>query len=195
MMTKELKLVSPICPTVNHYMNYRVGKVNGRLTVLPYPSKETKEFKNNFIPYVQDEAKKQCWEMDYTGLQHYYVDWIIYFDRVDKDAANLDKVLIDSITEAKCVWIDDNVVCNRINHIYYDSKNPHIEITIKPVDYIGIFDNEEQLNNFENICKTCARYGRNCSIFKNAKAGRIQEEIINFECLKYKEKKEKKDYD
>ena len=188
-MSKELKLISSIPPTVNHYMNYRVGKMGGRNVVIPYPSKETKDYKKQFIPYVQNEAQKQGWEIDYTGLQHYYVDWVIYFDRVDKDAANLDKVLIDSITEAKCVWVDDNVVCNRVNHIYYDSRNPRIELTITPVDYIGIFDNQQQLDEFEGKCKTCSRYKRNCSILKNAKSGRIQEEINSFVCNKFKEAK------
>lgn len=191
-MSKELKLVSPICPTVNHYMNYRVIRQGKRNVVLPYPSTETKEYKKKFIPYVQNEVKQQGWEMDYTGLQHYYVDWVVYFDRIDRDAANLDKVLIDSITEAKCVWVDDNVVCNRVKHIYYDAMNPRIELTIHAVDYIGIFDNQEQLDMFENKCKTCSRYSRNCSILKNAKTGRIQEEINDLVCGAYKEKKAKK---
>lgn len=188
-MSKELYLVSPICPSVNHYMDYRVAKVKGKNVVMPYPSKETKDYKKKFIPYVKQEAKKQNWEMDMTGLQHYYVYWTVYFDRIDKDAANLEKVLIDSITESKAVWIDDNVICNRVDRIYYDSKNPRIEIIIKPVDYIGIFNNKSDLDRFENKCRTCSRYGRNCSILKNAKTGRIQEEIVGYECSSYKEKK------
>ena len=188
-MSKELKLVSPIAPTVNHYMNYRVVKSGGKNIVAPYPSKETKEYKKYFIPYVQNEVKKQGCEMDYTGLQHYYVDWIVYFDRVDKDASNQDKVIIDSITESGVVWMDDNVVCNRVNHIYYDSKNPRIELKIYPVDYIGIFDTQDQMCEFENKCKTCNRYKRNCSLLKNAKVGRIQEEIKDLICSKYKEVK------
>lgn len=190
-MSKKLKLISPIAPTVNHYMNYRVGKMRGKNIVIPYPSKETNEYKKYFIPYVQEEVKKQGWEMDYTGLQHYYVDWTIYFPRVDMDASNQDKVIIDSITESKAVWLDDNVVCNRVDHIYYDSNNPRIELTIYVVDYVGIFDNQKQLDEFEHKCKSCNRYGRNCSILLKAKAGRIQEDIIDFECLKYKKKKEK----
>lgn len=191
-MSKELKLISPICPSVNHYLAYRSMRVNGRNVVSPYPTKESKEFKKNFIPYVKNEVKKQEWEMDQTGLQHYYVDWIIYFPRIDMDAANYDKVLMDSITESKSVWIDDNIVCNRIKHIYYDSENPHFELTIHPVDYIGIFDNRQQFDNFEDRCRTCMRYKRNCSILLKAKSGRIQKDIVDFECVKYKRKKEEK---
>ena len=188
-MSNKLKLVSPIAPTVNHYMNYRVIRSGGKNIVAPYPSKETKEYKKYFIPYVKNEVKKQGWEMDCTGLQHYYVDWVVYFDRVDKDASNQDKVIVDSITESGVVWLDDNVVCNRINHIYYDSKNPRIELTIYPTDYIGIFNDKKELDEFEYKCKTCSRYKRNCALLKNAKVGRIQEEIDELTCSKYKEAK------
>lgn len=184
-MSKVLKLVSPIPPSNNHYLGYRVVKG----IVIPYPTKETKEFKKKFIPYIKQEVEKQKWDMDITGLQHYYSDWVVYFPRIDMDASNYDKVLSDSITESKSVWKDDNIVLNRIKHIYYDLKNPRIEITIHPVDYIGIFNNKSELENFESKCKTCNRYKRNCSVLRKAKEGRIQDEIRNLECLKYKKVK------
>lgn len=186
-MSKELRLISPIPVSVNHYLKYRVIRVNGKYMPSPYVTKEAKEYKKNFIKYIQEEVKIQGWEMDGTGLQHYYMDWNVYFPRVDMDCSNYDKLLADSITESKSVWIDDNVVCNRINHIYYDSNNPRIELLIHPVEYIGIFDNKSRLDEFENKCKTCSRYKRNCSILKNAKSGRIQDEICDFDCSKYKE--------
>lgn len=184
-MSKELKLVSPIPPSNNHYLGYRAS----RGIVIPYPTKETREYKKEFIPYVKNEVKKQKWDIDHTGLQHYYSDWIVYFPRVDMDASNYDKVLSDSITESKSVWIDDNIVLNRIKHIYYDSKDPRIELTIHPVEYIGIFNDRSELEQFEDRCKMCNRYKRNCSILKKAKEGRIQDEINNLECLKFKEVK------
>lgn len=188
-MNKELKLIASICPSNNHYLSYRVVKSGGRNIVAPYPTKETKDFKKKFISYIKDEVKKQNWEMDCTGLQHYYMDWDVYFPRVDMDAANYDKVIADSITESGVVWIDDNTLCNRVKHIYYDSKNPRFVLTIKPVNYIGIFDDQEQLTKFEEKCKTCSRYKRNCSLLRNAKAGRIQEEIDSLICNKYKDVK------
>ena len=188
-MSKELRLISPIAPTTNNYMSYSVNKKGKKTIVSAYPSKETVEYKKNFIPYVREEAKKQGWILDETGLQHYYVYWTIYFQRIDIDASNQDKVIIDSITESGVVWKDDNVVCNRIEHIYYDTKNPHIELIVKPVDYIGIFNNKDELNEFEDKCKTCNRYKRNCSLLRNAKIGRIQEEIFNLQCSKYKKAK------
>lgn len=187
MKKNKLKLVTPICPSNNHYLDYKVMNRGSKNIVFPYPTNETKEFKKNFITYIQNEVKKQGWVKDESGLQHYYVNWNVYFPRVDMDAANYDKVIADSITESKVVWVDDNVVCNHINHIYYDNKNPHFELEIYPVDYIGIFDNEAQLCKFEDKCKTCNRYSRNCSLLKNAKLGKIQDDIEDLSCKKYKE--------
>ena len=184
-----LKLISPIAPTTNHYLNYRVMRKSGKNIVMPYPSKETVTFKKSFIPYVKEEVGKQNWEMDQTGLQHYYVYWTVYFPRIDMDVSNQDKVIIDSITESEVVWKDDNVVCNRVDHIYYDSSNPRIELTIVPVDYIGVFENEEHLNSFQEKCKECKRYSNNCSILRKLIEGRIIEEYQNNECIKFKKKK------
>ena len=50
-----------------------------------------------------------------------------------------------------------------------------------------VFDHQEQLNEFEEKCRTCKRYSRNCSILNKAKEGRIQEEIQDMVCSKYKE--------
>lgn len=186
-MSKVLRLISPIPPSVNHHLEYRVIKKGNRNIVVAYKSLEQKKFEKQFIPYVIEEAKKQCWEYDDTGKTHYYNDWVVYFPRIDMDASNYDKVLCDSITESKCVWKDDNIVLNRVKRVYYDSKNPRIELEIHPVEYMGIFDNKDALKTFENKCKKCSRYKRNCSILKKAKEGRIQNEINNdFICSKYK---------
>ena len=72
----------------------------------------------------------------------------------------------------------------------YITTNPRVEITIRKVDYVGIFNNEEHLCGFEDKCKSCSRYKRNCKILRQAKEGRIQEEITDFVCSKYKEIKE-----
>ena len=42
------------------------------------------------------------------------------------------------------------------------------------------------LEQFESRCIGCIRYKRNCSILQKAKEGRIQEEITELECSKYK---------
>lgn len=176
-MGNILRLCSPIPPSVNHYLAHRAVMQNGRPMAMVYETKEAKDYKKKFKVYVAEEVKKQGWVMSGDKYQHLYVDEIFYFGRIDQDAGNYDKVLHDSITETGIVWVDDNIVCERIERIYYDSENPRIELTIYPVDYIGIFDNKEELDLFENSCKKCKRYARNCSLLKNAKIGRIQPEI------------------
>ena len=114
------------------------------------------------------------------------MDCIFYFDRVDKDANNSFKCLADAITDSGVVWIDDTQLCERVQGIYYDSENPRIEITIHEVCYIGVFDNASQLEQFESRCVECNRYKRNCSILQKAKEGRIQEDIDNLQCKKFK---------
>ena len=59
MKNNILKLISPIAPTTNHYLNYRVMRKSGKNIVMPYPSKETVTFKKSFIPYVKEEVGKQ----------------------------------------------------------------------------------------------------------------------------------------
>lgn len=172
--------------SVNHYLAYRVIMKNGKPMAMSYKTQEVKSFQKKFQEYIKEQVKIQNWNLPVDPAQHFYVDAVFYFPRLDLDPNNYFKVSLDTITETGLIWADDNVVCERVQRIYYDSSNPRIEMTVYPVDYIGIFDNKVQLDEFESKCKTCSRYARNCSILKKAKEGRIQEEIQNLECSKYK---------
>lgn len=189
MEKQVLKLTSPIPESVNHYLATRAIIKNGKPMAMVYETSEAKKYKKEFIEYIHEQVEKQNWDLSVTKTQHFYCDCVFYFDRIDKDCNNYFKLLLDSITDSGLIWTDDNVVCERVNRIYYAPSNPRIELTIYPVDYIGIFDNQEQLDDFESNCKTCQRYKRNCSILNKAKEGRIQEEICNLECSKYKKVK------
>ena len=186
-MDNVLKLVSPMPVSVNHYLATRCIMKNGKPMAMVYETSEAKKYKKEFIKYIREQVKEQNFKTDMNPAQHYYCDCVFYFDRIDKDCNNYFKLFLDSVTESECVWVDDNTVCERVNRIYYDSKNPRIEATIYYSDYVGIFDNQEQLNQFEDKCKNCKRYSRNCSILNKAKEGRIQEEIQDMVCNKYKE--------
>ena len=186
-MTNILKLISPIPPSQNHYTGIRVIKSGGKNIPIVYKTKEAKEYEEIFDKIVRDEVKKQVYETNLENEQHFYVDAVFYFDRKHKDSSNADKVLLDVITGTQLVWKDDSTALFRSQRIYYDSENPRIELTIYNVQYCGIFDNQEQLEEFESKCKNCKRYSRNCSILNKAKEGRIQEEIQDMICSKYKE--------
>ena len=182
-----LKLVVTDFISVNHYLGYRAIVKNKKPMAVSYKTPEAKKFQEEFAKYVKKQAELQNWNIDHNPFQHYYVDAIFYFPRLDMDCNNYWKVGFDSITDSGVVWVDDNMACERVVKVVYDSKNPRIEYTIYKTDFIGIFDNQEQLCAFEDRCKNCRRYSRNCSILNKAKEGRIQEEIDSeFVCSKYK---------
>lgn len=185
-MEQHLYLTSPIPPSVNHYLSYRAIIKNGKPMAMSYKTSEAVKYQKRFTEYVRQEVIKQNWNTDLNKNQHYYVDCDFYFDRTDRDCNNYFKCMLDAITDTRSVWYDDNIVCERVNHIYYDNKNPRIELHIYPVDYIGIFKNISQLESFENNCFGCSKYKRKCSVLQKAKEGRIQSEIENLVCSKYK---------
>ena len=192
---KKLYLISPIPPSVNHYLGYRAIIKNGRPMATSYKTSEANKYQKEFKKYVCEQVKEQNWDIMPDKTQHFYVDAVFYFDRVDKDPNNYFKCSLDAITETGLIWLDDNVVCERVQRIYYDSVNPRLELTIYPVDYIGIFDNVSQLEQFETNCIGCSRYKRNCSVLQKAKEGRIQSEISDYICTRYKETGEIKKQD
>ena len=151
-MRNSIKLTSPMCPSVNHYLAPRCIMKNGKPIVTIYETSEAKKYKKEFKKYVEEEVKKQKWDFPLDKTQHFYCDCVFYFDRIDKDCNNYFKLLLDSITETQLIWVDDNVVCERVNRIYYDSANPRIELTIYPVEYIGIFDSDKQRDLFIDNC-------------------------------------------
>ena len=186
-MTEKLYLTSPMPPSVNHYTSVRTIMKKDKPLSMVYETKEAKDYKKAFKKIIEDEVKAQGWTREVNDTQHFYVDAVFYFDRIDKDCANYEKCLDDTITETQLIWKDDNVALFRPQRIFYDKDNPRIELTIYPVDYVGIFDSEAQKNCFENRCKTCRRYNRNCSLLKKAIEGRIQPEIQDCVCEKYSE--------
>lgn len=192
-MMESLVFTSPIPPSVNHYLAYRTIIKNGKPTAMSYKTKEAKEYQKYIIQLIQEEVKKQNWQKSENKFQHYYMDVIFYFPRIDMDANNYFKCLADAITDSELVWIDDTQLCERVMGIYYDNTNPRMEITIKPVKYIGIFPNNDAYYDFLCKCETCKRYKRNCSILNKAKEGRITEDITSSLFCKQYKRNEKED--
>lgn len=186
-----LKLVSPVAPSVNHYLGWRAIIQKKRPMAVCYKKADAIKYQKDFAEYVTQEVKKQGWVKSDNKFQHYYMDCIFYFDKTDKDANNSFKCLADAITDSGVVWIDDTQLCERVQGIFYDSENPRIELTIFPVDYIGIFENAAQLEKFKSNCVDCKRYKRNCSLLNKALEGRIQEEIVDGVCSKFSKAKER----
>ena len=187
-----LHLVSEIPPSVNHYLAYRAFLKNGKPMAMSYKTPEAEKYRHSFAEYVRGTAKEQGWALEPNKWRHFYVDAVFYFDKTDRDANNYFKVLLDAITDTQLIWVDDNVVCERVQRIYYDTENPRVELWIRPVEYIGVFDNASQFESFVSNCIGCTRYTRNCSILRRAIQSRIQAEVQKGEdfvsCSKFKKR-------
>lgn len=191
-MKNKLKLTIPIPPSINNdYLKPRgiLTKVKGKTiaTAMMYETKLAKDFKKNMVKKIKEEITKQNFIREYNKFVR--VNWTFFFPRIDMDSNNYYKSFLDSITETKgLIWDDDNVSMNTDKRFYYDSLNPRVEIEIYYEDFIGIFDNQDDLDKFvDNNCTQCKKGGKigqkgGCSIYKKALESRIQEELkINFE--------------
>lgn len=157
-------------------------------------SKEGEKCKEQIQTQAKEQLKSQTWDYEWTVDKDHFVyqDAVIYFSRRGRDDNNTYKLLNDSLE--KIVYENDSRVLVRTQKIMYDSKNPRIELTLTPVDYVGIFENQDQAEKFEENCMTCTRYlnGR-CSILVESKSGTVREEIGSIYepvCSSYKQKKQ-----
>lgn len=184
-MNQALVITSPIPPSVNHYTAHRVVMKGGKPLAVVYKTKEAVAYQTAFKETVVKAVEMQSWPTDLENPRHIYVDAIFYMDKKHRDCNNAWKCLLDAITETQLIWKDDDVVCERVEKIVYDADNPRVELYIHYVDYIGIFDNEDQLESFKkNNCIGCKRYKRNCTLLRNAIEGRVQEEIDGHICTR-----------
>lgn len=185
----KLNLTLPLPTSINRlYINQATWNSKTRTRMLTGKrilSKEGEKTKEQIIQKAKHQMEKSDWSYDYTKENYIYMDTIIYFRKKGSDDNNIYKLLCDALE--KVVYENDSRVLIRTQKILYDSENPRVEVTFSPVEYIGIFDNQEILDQFEAKCKTCKRYKNNCSILRKAKEGRIQEEIDNeLNCERYK---------
>ena len=184
-MTQKLLITSPIPPSVNHYTAHRVVMKGGRPLAIVYKTKEAVAYQTEFKKTVAQAVEEQGWKTDLDNPKHIYVDAVFYMDKKHRDCNNTWKCMLDAITETELVWKDDDIVCERVNKIVYDADNPRVELYIHYDEYVGIFDNEDQLETFKNDnCIGCKRYKRSCTLLRNAIEGRVQEEIDGYICTK-----------
>lgn len=144
--------------------------------------------KKNIQKMALRQLSKQPWNIELTKEFYLYMDVIIFFPKKGMDADNIFKILNDSLQGI--VFDNDSRVLPRVQRIFYDSENPRIIVNFDRTEYIGIFDNEQELSEFVENCDTCRWYQKGkCGVLNKAKEGRIQQEIENMMCNKYTEKK------
>ena len=98
-MGNILKLIITDFVSVNHYLSYRAIIKKGKPMAMSYKTQEAKSFQKKFEEHVKEQVKVQKWDVPVNPAQHFYVDAVFYFPRVDMDANNYFKVSLDSITE------------------------------------------------------------------------------------------------
>jgi Holliday junction resolvase RusA-like endonuclease len=150
-------------------------------------SKEGAEVKKQIQQAAIEQMKTQQWDYEYTKDHYIYMDAVIVFNRTGRDDNNVFKLNNDALE--KIVYDNDSRVLSRTQKILYDKDNPRIELTFTQVDYIGIFNSQDELDLFEETCKQCNRYKNNCSILREAKEGRVQVHIVDMKCAKFKQAK------
>jgi Holliday junction resolvase RusA-like endonuclease len=187
-IAEELKLtITGNLLSVNHMYGYRAF---GKGIINKYVTKEGKDFKKKWIPYIQEEVKKQGWIK--TEKQLLYMDCIFYFPQAGKtDVDNKFKCLQDTLTESLVIFDDDCNILPRTYYKYIDTVNPRVEITIHKSEQIGIFNTYEEYKTFiNNNCDNCKTYKNDkCSRLTKALEGRIlSDEYNKDECLKKKNK-------
>jgi Holliday junction resolvase RusA-like endonuclease len=185
----KIKLVLPLPVSINKlYINQYTWNPKTKTRVPTgkrIMSEEGKKIKKLIQLETIKQLQSQEWDYEWTKSNYIYQDCYIYMNRAGRDDNNIFKLLNDSLE--KIVYDNDSHVLTRTQRILIDSENPRVELIISQVPFRGIFDTEEQMQQFEEKCKTCRRYKNNCSILKKAKEGRIQKEIDeNLNCIKYK---------
>ena len=180
---KKLILTSPLPPSVNNYLNYKIGQKGRRKFVQVYSSPETNLYKNFFTDYVKDEIRNQDWSRPKKGVL-VFVRMTFFFDRKRKDPSNFIKVPFDVLTDAG-VYIDDDIALPIAQRVYIDAANPRIEIEIFESGTIGIFEDQEDLSLFmSNNCNVCKKNTETCGVLKKLLDNRIIEEVEDRTCLK-----------
>ncbi|WP_244980346.1 RusA family crossover junction endodeoxyribonuclease [Bacillus wiedmannii] len=175
--------------SVNNYLKPSAKIVNGKALIHMYESKEAKDFKKRFGAYLKREVTKQKWEKAHTAEGHWYLDCVFVQSRTNQDNNNMYKILCDALTGI--VIEDDKNILVRTQKVLYDAKNPRFYAVLRPVEYTGIFNNEEHYAQFfEGNCATCKKNHEKCTILRKAREGRLQDEISgnseNYTCLKKK---------
>ena len=83
----------------------------------------------------------------------------MYFDRIDKDPNNYFKTPCD--VGNGIIYHDDRTIVTRVKRVYYtynEQVPPHFEYELYPVEYIGIFNDEEEYKAFIVKCEQCRNY-------------------------------------
>jgi Holliday junction resolvase RusA-like endonuclease len=188
----RLELVLPVPTSINAlYINqfsYNPKTKKREMTGARILSKAGQKRKDEIAFHAKQQMENQEWDYEWTKENFVYQDAVIHFARRGSDDNNIYKLLNDTLEGI--AYDNDSRVLVRTQRIVYDSNNPRVEVTLTPVDFVGVFENQEEADQFELRCNECTRFlnGR-CSILVDSLNGTVREEIGSINepvCVKYK---------
>jgi hypothetical protein len=152
----------------------RESKPTGRRILSPEGRKVKAQIQGE--ARVQLEQQKGKWDYDWTKENFCYQDALVVFARRGSDDNNIYKLLNDSLEGI--VYDNDSRVLVRTQKIVYNPKDPHVIVTLRPVEFVGIFDSVNEASQFESICKSGGNNGKGCSKYRNGKCSILQDSLI-----------------
>lgn len=190
-----MNFTCPLPPSVNEYLGKRVAynPITKRPFVHVYETTKAKAFKRHMAKVLERAVKDFNWEK--TEEYEYVVCEIhVYSNQKKKDADNMFKCLLDSLTENGLIY-DDSMVLPRVTKLFIDKENPRLEVFLRTSAKDGIFPNSNKKEDFvSSYCSKCSRYSRNCSILRESIENRVRAEITTdenreYQCTGFKPKK------
>lgn len=176
---KYLIITTPIPPSVNNYLKYRVQESPyppHKLFVQPYKSQETLKYETVAIKAAQQAIKDQKWQVP-SEDRYVAVDAIFFFPKHGMDTNNHFKVPLDCL-QAAGVYHNDSKVIEGAKRVYIDNVNPRVELRIYDTGFMGIFDSEDEYHQFiEDNCSSCSKNPNRCSVITKALENRLTGDI------------------
>lgn len=131
-MSKSIKIVLPVPPSVNGYLYAKMIRVGGRMIGRLAETIDSKEYKTNAISIIKKRMIEEEWEVPEEGkFLDVKVDY--FFPRKRMDPSNYLKIAYDAITVAG-LWKDDDMAKPQTGLVIIDKFDPRIELTIYESD-------------------------------------------------------------
>lgn len=160
--------------SVNKYLVPSYTKKDRRIIPLLRESAESTAYKEKMAIVLKRAIHEQGWDKKVTEEDHWILECEFVQTRRNQDSHNFFKILIDSLVGH--VIMDDKNVLVKTNNVKYDKKGK-TKIRLTRADYIGLFDNEEQINRFESdFCSSCSKQVR-CVKLDKARTGDLRSGI------------------
>lgn len=193
---KTFKFNSPIPPSVNRYLDKRVECKGRSYREVGFKrSRETLVYENHMRNTFHKLKRQVNWVTpDKDKFFEIYLTY--YLDSKGKDPDNCLKLLFDEMVRNDIIPTDSQIVF-KMRNLYIDSINPRIEVELNVMDKIGVFDNEEHLQEFINKnCHNCKKhyYKKPCGNLKKYKENYITKDLdlVNMVCKNIKKIGEQK---